>query len=184
MAEESFRDCSGLVFDLRYPYGGPSLDFRRWFMDHLADRRVKRLPGQVPVAASHDRSVIQFVPSPQFHPLHDVDPTRWWEPAGPQPFTKPVVVLIGEHLISHFESVSMVLQGIDHVTLVGGETKGTTGNVTRILLPGGGRLHFTGKRVYSLDGSRFQNVGVIPDVEVYPTFEGLKAGRDEVLETG
>ena len=34
------------------------------------------------------------------------------------------------------------------------------------------------------DGSPFQNIGVIPDVSVEPTIEGIVAGRDEVLEKG
>ena len=180
---ESYRDSQGLIFDLRWP-SGPDIEYRWWFVDHLAERRVKRASEQTPVIASHDRSVIQFVPYLEFYPQYDVAPSRWWEPAGPEPFTKPVVVLIGEYDQSHFENVCMVLQGIDHVTLVGGKTTGTTGNVTHIPLPGGGRLYFTGMRVFFPDGSRFQNIGVTPDVEVYPTIEGIKAGRDEVLEKG
>jgi C-terminal processing protease CtpA/Prc len=34
------------------------------------------------------------------------------------------------------------------------------------------------------DGTRFQNVGILPDVPVAPTIEGIRAGRDEVLEKG
>jgi C-terminal processing protease CtpA/Prc len=34
------------------------------------------------------------------------------------------------------------------------------------------------------NGSRFQNIGVIPDVFVEPTIAGVAAGRDEVLEKG
>jgi C-terminal processing protease CtpA/Prc len=39
-------------------------------------------------------------------------------------------------------------------------------------------------RVKFGDGSRFQNVGIVPDVPAAPTVEGIKAGRDEVLEKG
>jgi C-terminal processing protease CtpA/Prc len=39
-------------------------------------------------------------------------------------------------------------------------------------------------RVKFGDGSRFQNIGILPDVPVAPTVEGIRAGRDEVLEKG
>ncbi len=71
-----------------------------------------------------------------------------------------------------------------NVKLVGSHTVGTTGDVTGLGLPDGGSVQFTGRRVLRGDGSRFQNIGVIPDVEVYPTIEGIRAGRDEVLEKG
>ena len=70
------------------------------------------------------------------------------------------------------------------VTFVGGTTAGCNGNRTWVSLPGGGRLWFTGMRVKFGDGSRFQNVGIVPDVPAAPTIDGVKAGRDEVMEKG
>jgi hypothetical protein len=51
-------------------------------------------------------------------------------------------------------------------------------------LPGGLRMTFTGLRVKFADGSRFQNIGIVPDVKAEPTIRGIRAGRDEVLEEG
>jgi C-terminal processing protease CtpA/Prc len=34
------------------------------------------------------------------------------------------------------------------------------------------------------DGCRFQNIGILPDVPVAPTVDGIRAGRDEVLDKG
>jgi len=34
------------------------------------------------------------------------------------------------------------------------------------------------------DGRRFQNIGIVPDVKVEPTVQGLAQGIDEVLEKG
>src|SRR5690606_8662739 len=50
-------------------------------------------------------------------------------------------------------------------------------------LPGGLAAAFTGLGVYYLDGTPTQRVGIVPDLHVTPTIEGLAAGRDEVLET-
>jgi C-terminal processing protease CtpA/Prc len=43
-------------------------------------------------------------------------------------------------------------------------------------------FYFTGMRVTRHDGSPLHLQGFKPDIEVVPTAEGLRAGRDEVLE--
>jgi C-terminal processing protease CtpA/Prc len=40
----------------------------------------------------------------------------------------------------------------------------------------------TGIGVYYPDGKETQRIGIVPDVEVKPTIEGLRSKRDEVLE--
>ena len=40
----------------------------------------------------------------------------------------------------------------------------------------------TGLGVYYPDGRETQCIGIIPDIEVKPTIEGIKQGKDEVLE--
>jgi C-terminal processing protease CtpA/Prc len=40
----------------------------------------------------------------------------------------------------------------------------------------------SGIGVYYPDGKETQRIGIIPDVEVKPTIEGIKNERDEVLE--
>ncbi|WP_206367765.1 hypothetical protein [Sphingobacterium chungjuense] len=40
----------------------------------------------------------------------------------------------------------------------------------------------SGIGVYYPDGTETQRVGVAPDIEVKPTIDGIKAGRDELLE--
>jgi len=69
--------------------------------------------------------------------------------------------------------------------IVGSTTAGTNGNVATFLTPGGFSVSFTGMRVTRHDGrSPYHLLGVAPDVVVAPTLEGLRAGRDEVLERG
>jgi C-terminal processing protease CtpA/Prc len=45
-------------------------------------------------------------------------------------------------------------------------------------------LQISGLGVFHPDGSPTQRVGIIPDVFVSPTIEGIREGRDEVLEEG
>lgn len=106
----------------------------------------------------------------------------WWvQPHKTLHYRNPVAVLIDANAQSFMETFCMVLRNAKRVTFVGSPTTGTNGNVTVIELPGGGRMSFTGMRAEFDDGTPFQNVGVRPDVEVRPTFHGLRAGKDEVL---
>ena len=41
---------------------------------------------------------------------------------------------------------------------------------------------FTGIGVYYHDGTETQRIGIVPDIEIKPTIEGIRAGKDEVLE--
>jgi len=40
----------------------------------------------------------------------------------------------------------------------------------------------SGSGVYYPDGTETQRVGIVPDIEVKPTIEGIKNGKDELLE--
>ena len=94
------------------------------------------------------------------------------------------MVLIDDHAQSAAEGFCIYLRNARRATFVGSTTAGTNGNVTRISLPGGGSMTFTDMRVKFADGSRYQNIGMIPDLKVEPTLRGVRACRDEVLEKG
>jgi hypothetical protein len=106
------------------------------------------------------------------------------KPAGPR-LEGRVVFLTDGRAISYAESVMGYVADRKLGTIVGGRTAGTNGNVASFLTPGGFNVGFTGMRVTRHDGhSPHHLVGVAPDVAVEPTLEGLRAGRDEVLERG
>jgi len=96
-----------------------------------------------------------------------------------------VVFLTDARAISYAESVMGYVADRKLGTIVGSPTAGTNGNVASIRTPSGFQVGFTGMRVTGHDGrTPFHLVGVKPDVPVTPTVEGLRAGRDEVLERG
>ena len=93
-----------------------------------------------------------------------------------------VVVLINELAISHAEHSGLFLEQASKVTFVGSPTVGANGNVTWAVLPGNLSISFSGLGVRHADGRQLQRLGLQPHVFVRPTVEGLRAGRDEVLE--
>jgi len=40
----------------------------------------------------------------------------------------------------------------------------------------------SGIGVYYPDGRETQRIGIVPDIELKPTIEGIKKGQDEVLQ--
>ena len=66
--------------------------------------------------------------------------------------------------------------------LVGEPTAGTNGAATSFSLNGDITIRWTGSKVLKHDGSQHHGVGILPDVYVRKTIEGLKAGKDEYLE--
>lgn len=66
--------------------------------------------------------------------------------------------------------------------VIGSTTAGADGNVSEFYLPGGIKTMISGIGVYYPDGKETQRIGIIPDIEVKPTIEGIKLNKDEVLE--
>jgi C-terminal processing protease CtpA/Prc len=102
--------------------------------------------------------------------------------ANPGYYRGKVILLGDEQTQSHAEFTMMALQTAPDVTIVGSPTAGADGNVSLIALPGGLRTYFSGLGVFYPDGSPTQRVGIVPDVFVVPTLEGVQNGVDEVLE--
>jgi C-terminal processing protease CtpA/Prc len=93
-----------------------------------------------------------------------------------------VVILINEISQSQAEYTTMAFRSAPNVTVIGSTTAGADGNVSPISLPGNIRTMISGLGVYYPDGTQTQRVGILPDIEVKPTIEGIREGRDELLE--
>ena len=167
-ALRSLLDAPGLILDMR---GYPRFFVQFDVVKTLIETPCISTQFQVPVRSAYDRRSLQVS-------------TYEVQPSSSLHYTAPVVVLIDERAVSAAEDFCIYLRNARRVTFVGSPTAGTNGNVTVVRLPGGGSLSFTGMRVLHGDGSRFQNIGILPEVVTAPTIAGVRAGRDEVLEAG
>jgi len=102
--------------------------------------------------------------------------------SNPDHYKGRVVILVSELTQSAGEFTSMAFRAVPQSTVVGSTTAGADGNVTYFFLPGGIRTLFSGIGVYYPDGRETQRVGIVPDITVQPTIQGIAEGRDEVLE--
>lgn len=93
-----------------------------------------------------------------------------------------LVVLVNERSQSQAEYTAMAFRAGDNTTIIGSSTAGADGNISSIVLPGKMETIISGIGVYYPDGTETQRVGIVPDIEVRPTIEGVKQGKDELLE--
>jgi carboxyl-terminal processing protease len=93
-----------------------------------------------------------------------------------------VVVLINEQTISFAEYFTMALKTIPNVSLIGSHTAGADGGNHHFILPGNIVTSFSNEAVYYPNGDETQRKGIVPDITVLPTIEGMRSRKDEVLE--
>ncbi|MFZ0452248.1 MAG: T9SS type A sorting domain-containing protein [Ignavibacteriaceae bacterium] len=97
-------------------------------------------------------------------------------------YRKNIFILMDENTQSQAEYTVMGLEQYPKAIKIGSQTAGADGNWCLIYLPGGITTHFTGMGTFYPDHRQTQRIGIIPDIFVYPTIEGIREGKDEVLE--
>ncbi len=103
-------------------------------------------------------------------------------PSSSETYHGKLVVLVNELSQSQAEYTAMAFRAGDRTTIIGSTTAGADGNVSTIFLPGGLRTMISGIGVYYPDGTETQRIGIVPDIVVRPTINGVKHGRDELME--
>lgn len=93
-----------------------------------------------------------------------------------------VMILMNERSQSQSEFTVMALRNAPNAKVIGSDSIGTDGNVASFSLPGGVNTLITGVGIYNPDKSQTQRVGLKPDIYIEPTIQGVKEGRDELLE--
>src|SRR5439155_676031 len=89
---------------------------------------------------------------------------------------------IDEVTQSQAEYTTMAFRTAAGAIVIGSTTAGADGDVSTVPLPGGLSSLISGLGVFYPDMRPTQRVGIIPDIEVRPTIDGIRAGRDELIE--
>ena len=97
-------------------------------------------------------------------------------------FNGKIIILVNEESLSLSEFTAMAFQTADNVITVGNQTAGADGDVVKFEYLGGFKTTMSGNGVLYPDGTLSQRDGVKIDVIIKPTLEGLRQGRDEILE--
>lgn len=93
-----------------------------------------------------------------------------------------VVLLVNEETQSRAEFSVMCLQTANNVITIGSQTAGADGNLSFTEFIGGYKSFFSGTGIYYPDETITQRKGVKIDIEINQTIEGIREGRDEIMD--
>lgn len=97
------------------------------------------------------------------------------------PYDGKVIILFDERSLSQSEYTVMGLEQFPGSVKIGSTTAAADGTALRIYLPGRIQTNATFVGIYYPDYSPTQRIGIIPDIEVRPTIEGIRDLQDEVM---
>jgi carboxyl-terminal processing protease len=97
-------------------------------------------------------------------------------------YTGRLILLIDRGCVCACEDFVMPFKFSKRAQLVGETTAGSYSSTNFTQFENGMMLNIASVRHTFPDGSRFEGVGIAPDIESQPTIEDLKAGKDVVLE--
>lgn len=162
----AIRDTRSMIFDLRgYPDSG-ALTLIRLLLTEPEAAQWMQVPRWVE-------------PGGRWHSLREIG----WSLQPEQPrLAQRTAFLVDAGAISYAESILGYVEGHCLGAIFGAASAGANGNVATVNLPGGGQAFFTGMRVTRHEGSFLHGQGIHPTHPVRPTLDGLRAGRDEVLD--
>jgi C-terminal processing protease CtpA/Prc len=149
---------------------------------------IRNYPSEFMVFALGSRLVDRPTPFARFTRGDPANPGafHWTPPLSLEPalprYAGKIVILVDELSLSQSEYTAMALRAAPNATVVGSTTAGADGNVSRVPLPGGLGSAISGIGVFYPDKKPTQRIGILPDIEARPTIEGIRNGRDEVVE--
>lgn len=192
------RKAKALIIDLRYNGGGSTtigreiLDYlspdsllygsRNFTREHLASYKawgvfmepkdtVNNAWATKSMLAYQDRLVHAFEYSPARNKV-----------AASQKVVVPTAILIGHRTASAAEDFLIYADNQKHMTKIGENSYGSTGQPFMFDLPGGGNARICTKKDTYPDGREFVGYGVKPDIEVRMTLQDYVQKKDPVLE--
>ena len=163
----AFKETKGIIIDIRNYPAVPTLNW------HLSCYFIKEPTAYAKFSKGNMNNPGEF---------NFVEPYEM-ENNG-EPYKGKLIVIINEISISNAEFISMAFRAGINTTIIGSTTAGADGDVSGITLPGALYSGISGIGVYYPDGTPTQRIGIVPDVWIEPTVEGIRLGRDEVLEKG
>ncbi len=165
---EKLKDTKAIIFDNR---GFPYIPMFAIAPRLTEENRVKVALFQRPLVMMPDKS--QSI-SHTF--VQSLPPTEKWRYKG------KTVMLIDERAISRAEHIGLFFEAVNGTKFIGSHSAGANGDISNLCVPGEIIISFTGQAVRYVDGRQLQRIGLVPDIEIRPTIEGIQNGKDEVLE--
>jgi len=169
---KQFHDAQAVILDVR---GNPGLGNGEVLQRSLMD---KPYPTWNESSAMHGGIMLRQYDMAASHVTTSETIRRPRDPA----FTGRLFLLIDRGCTCACEDFVMPFKIARRAQLIGENTAGTFSSTSFTQFENGMMLNVSSVRHLFPDGSRFEGIGVAPDVEIHETVQDLKAGKDPVLE--
>ncbi len=173
---KQFHDAGTVILDLR---GNPGAGDPGILQRSLFD---KPYPMWSEHSAMHGGSLLRAYNIAYPETTHVATSDSIMRPRDQAAYTGRLIILIDRRCSCACEDFVMPFKVTRRAQLIGETTAGTFSFTNSTQFENGMRLNVASVRHTFPDGSRFEGVGIAPDVEVNPTPQSLKAGKDVVLE--
>ncbi|WP_116109051.1 S41 family peptidase [Lewinella sp. IMCC34191] len=100
----------------------------------------------------------------------------------PDPYSGKLILLVDHRTQSLPEFDCLILKTYENTTVIGTQTAGADGNVTRMTFLGGHTVSFSGMGIYGPDGSETQRVGIPIDIQVDYEVNDVVNQEDPILK--
>ena len=169
---DRYKDCKGLILDLRQN-GGGSIDNIRQLLSIFDNHGQPLYQTQIKSGPGYD----------EFKELTTVyaDSTDYSDPFTEEPYTKPVAVLIDRGSYSATSFFAICTMAYPNIRLFGDYSGGGLGLPNGGALPNGWTYRFSITRTIALDGGNYEN-GVPPAERVILDPACTAQGIDNVIE--
>jgi hypothetical protein len=165
-ALEQMRHTRGLILDVRLNAGGDEQTAGKVAGRFLQDDFIYAF-SQFRNGSKHSNLTKKFA--------------RTVSPRGPWKYHRPVILLIGQRCMSSNESFIAMMSGATHVTTMGENTCGSSGNPRIVKLPLDMTVSVPRWIDYLPDGTALDEKGFRPAVVFTPTSGAFKGNRDDLL---
>lgn len=161
-----FKDCKGLIIDVRDNGGGSMSNSDRITQRFLEE---KILTGYAMYKKGNGHNDFSD-PYPLY--LEPSDRICW---------LRPVIVLTNRHSYSATNDFVSTMRLLPHVTIMGDRTGGGSGFPFSSEIPIGWSVRFSACPILNVDKEHTE-FGIDPDIEVAMTEEDMQKGKDTILE--
>ena len=167
---DGFQATYGLIIDLR-GRGWPQQDFLTNLMQYLLEE---------PLPFMYLSHPSQVSPGSRFNSLYETPDI----PRSPYAFIydRPVVLLMDESINASSENIIMTLRTAPNVTVMGTSSLGHFAGASFLPMPGRISMHIRATGIYTPEGGRIFREGIVPDITVERTIQGIAEGIDETME--
>ena len=173
-----FAYVDGLIIDLRQVANPHSSFIAYTLAEYLLNEQMHFVTISTPLSSAPG-IFLKFPLTSGPGRIHD-DGTEM--PVQPFFFDKNIVILMNEYSSSNAEFTIMSLRNSPNAIVMGSNSIGANGNITRLPLPSGISMIFSGLGVFTPQSGQTQRIGLSPDIYVMQTVAGIRDGRDELME--